>query len=373
MADLLEDCLFIVFQKLETSDDRNAFGLTCRRWLQIQNAARRSLTFQLSYSPDVYQLYARYLPRLLARFPLLSSVSLAGCTELPDSALTLLRDSGSTLRSLSLFCCLGITDSGISLVATGCLNLVSITLYRCNITDMGLECLAKCCCALVNINLSYCLLISDRGIAALSRDCLQMKLLVISSCRSITGIGFAGCSPTLAYLEADSCMLTREGLLGVVSGGGLEYLNVSGLRCWSNGDSLDGIGAGFAAKLRFLNFRMCRFVGNESVAAIAKGCPLLEEWSLAVCHEVRVSGWSAIGSSCKKLKVLHVNRCRNLCDDGLEALRHGCRQLEILYIHGCRKVTLLGLEAFKMFRQEVQLKRDECVYIGPCLDNLFTQ
>ncbi|MQL76200.1 hypothetical protein Taro_008567, partial [Colocasia esculenta] len=371
IEDLTDDCLLTIFQKLETYDDRNAFGLTCRRWLQIQNTARRSLTFHLSYNPKAYQCYIRLLPRVLARFPFLSSVSLAGCTELPDSAITRLRDSGPTLRSISLYYCSGMTDPGISLMSTGCPHLVSITLYRCNITDEGLECLAKNCSALVNINLSYSMFISDHGIAAISRDCLQMRVLVVSSCKGITGTGFTGCSSTLTYVEADSCMLTMEGFLGMVSGGGLEYLNVCGLKGWGNGDGLAGIGAGFATKLRFLNLRMCRYVSDKSVAAIAEGCPLLEEWSLAVCHEVRLQGWSAVGSNCKKLKVLHVNRCRNLCDHGLAALRNGCEGLEILHIYDCRRVTSEGLETFKLARGGVQLKREERVYIGPSLDDFF--
>ncbi|XP_010930270.1 F-box/LRR-repeat protein 12 [Elaeis guineensis] len=370
---LPDDCLLIICRKLQNITDRNAFGLTCRHWLHIQNLARRSLSFHFSYNPNIYQVYIRYIPRLLVRFPYLNSISLAGCTELPDSALVRLRDSGSSLQSLSLYCCFGITDNGLTQVSTGCTNLVSITLYRCNITDVGLESLAEYCRSLENINLSYCILISDRGINAIARRCLKLYAFMISYCKGLTGMGFKGCSSTLTYLEADSCMLTPEGLLEVVSGGGLEYLNVSNLRNWVGMDGLGGIGAGSAPRLRFLNLRMCRFVGDESVAAIAKGCPLLEEWSVAVCHEIHISGWSAIGSNCRNLKILHVNRCRKLCDQGLQALRDGCGQLEVLYMHGCRKVTHVGLETFKIQRQDVEIRREECVSIGPCMDDLFAQ
>eukprot|EP00262_Sarcandra_glabra_P013851 TRINITY_DN3919_c0_g1_i1.p1 TRINITY_DN3919_c0_g1~~TRINITY_DN3919_c0_g1_i1.p1 ORF type:complete len:330 (+),score=6.96 TRINITY_DN3919_c0_g1_i1:2-991(+) len=315
--------------------------------------------------------YVMYLPRLLVRFRRLTSLSLAGCTELSDSALTPLQSCGSNLRKLKLDCCFGITDNGLALVSRGCPSLVSISLYRCNITDTGLESLAKSCSALEHINLSYCILLSDHGVKALCRECCKIRALSISYCRGISGVGFQECSATLTFVEADSCLLTSEGVSSIVSGGGLEYLDVSSLRHWVCGDGLDGIGSGFGASLRFLNLRMCRFVGDESVAAIARGCPLLQEWSLAVCHEVKFSGWEAIGSHCHNLKVLHVNRCRNLCDRGLQGLRDGCERLVVLYMYGCRQISCVGLESFKRARGGIEIKREECPWVGPSFDEEF--
>ncbi|KAL5997991.1 hypothetical protein ACLOJK_008925 [Asimina triloba] len=341
------DCLGIIFSKLENCTDRNAFGLTCQRWLQIQNLAPMS-------SNDI-----RYLSRLLERFQQLDSISLAGCTELPDSALVQLQSFGSNLRTLFLDCCYSITDHGLVLVSAGCPSLAFVRLYRCNVSDVGLDILAKSCPLLEVVNLSYCNLLSDHGIRCLSESCRKLHAVTISSCRGITGVGFEGCSQTLAYIEADSCKLTSDGLRGVLSGGGLEYLNVSCMRTWAGGDKFASIGAGYAKGLRFLNLRLCRFVGNESVVPIAKGCPLLEEWNLAVCHEVRVAGWQAIGLNCHNLKVLHVNRCRNLCDLGLQALQDGCEKLAVLYVHGCGQVTSLALELFKMNRGDVDVRNGE--------------
>ncbi|WOL01294.1 F-box/LRR-repeat protein 12 isoform X1 [Canna indica] len=367
---LPDDCLQIIFQNLQTRGERNAFGLTCRQWLQIQNLARRSLALQLSYDPKVYRNYAIYLPRLLTRFPCLHSLSLAGCTELPDSALTELRHFGSNIRSLSLYCCFSISGHGFAHVSVGCPHLVSITLYRCCITDAGLRTLAEHCRVLENVDLSHCIQISDQGINALLGGCTKLRRLIISYCMDIRGTGFAGCSPTLTYLAADSCILSPEGLFLVVRGGGLEYLNVSSLRAYIDPDVLSVIGAGSASKLRFLNLRMCRFLSDHSVACIAQGCPLLEEWNLAVCHDVHNEGWFKIGSTCRNLRILHVNRCRNLNNLGLQALVD-CVRLTVLYMHGCQQVTYMGLEAFRMLRQDVEIRTEECVSIGSTVDNFF--
>ncbi|KAL0417944.1 UNVERIFIED_CONTAM: F-box/LRR-repeat protein 12 [Sesamum radiatum] len=171
---------------------------------------------------------------------LLQSLSLSGCIELPDS------------------------DHGLSFVAGGCPLLTVISLYRCSVTDIGLENLSQSCLTLKDVNLSYCSLISDHGIRALSQNCRHLRSINISHCRNVTGVGFQGCSQTLAYLEADSCKLEPEGISAIVSGGGLEYLNISKLvvHSWV---WLTTIDARFISKLRVLNFRLCRNIVIDAI------------------------------------------------------------------------------------------------------------
>ncbi|BAF28014.1 F-box/LRR-repeat protein 12 [Oryza sativa Japonica Group] len=367
---LSDDCLICIFNKLESESDRNAFGLTCKNWFKVRNIARKSIIFHCSFNPKVYKEHANCLSKLLARSPYLNLVSLAGLTELPDTALNQLRISGASLQSLSFYCCSGITDDGLEVVSIGCPNLVSLELYRCfNITDHGLENLCKGCHALKSLNLGYCVAISDQGIAAIFRNCPNISTIIIAYCRGLSGVGFRGCPGTLSHLEAESCMLSPDGLLDVVSGGGLEYLNLYNLKSPTGLDGLDRVG--YARSLRFLNLRMCRYLTDDSVTAIASGCPLIEEWSLAVCHGVRLPGWSAIGLLCNKLRILHVNRCRNICDQGLQALGDGCVCLQVLHIHGCGKITNNGLASFSIARPNVKQRADEVMCIGPSIEDLF--
>ncbi|KAL5062329.1 hypothetical protein RYX36_024066 [Vicia faba] len=292
------------------------------------------------------------------RFQHLESLSLCGCTELNDSGLTRLLSYGLNLQKLNLDCCLKVTDYGLSLVASGCPSLTSISLYRCiNISDDGLETLATACLSLKCINLSYCSQISDKGLKALTQRCRQLQAVNISHCESIRGVGFKGCSKSLTHVEAWSCKLNPEGVTGIISGGGIEYLDVSCLSWYPLGDTLLGIR--LSSNLKVLNFRMCRSVSDTSIVAIAMGCTLLEEWNLALCHEVRISGWQVVGLYCQNLKRLHVNRCRNLNDNGLQALRDGCRSLSVLYLNGCVHVTPFALELFKSHRANVCIKDEE--------------
>lgn len=117
---LPDDCLFFIFQWLECSTDRESFGLTCRHWLHIQNLSHRSVQFQCSLNQlnpsllfNAHQhINSFHLNRLLVRFQHLQSLSLSGCTELPDSGLTQLQYYGSNLQTLHLDCCFGIIDDG---------------------------------------------------------------------------------------------------------------------------------------------------------------------------------------------------------------------------------------------------------------------
>ncbi|KAL2508132.1 F-box/LRR-repeat protein 12 [Forsythia ovata] len=377
ITQLPDDCLYFIVERLDSSSDRESFGLTCRRWLHIQNSSRRSLQFQCAFtqlisaslSQPSTEITPFHLHRLLNRFQQLQSLSLSGCTDLPDSGLSLLARYGSNLQSLHLDCCFGITDHGLFFVASGCPSLTILSLYRCNVTDIGLETLSQSCFGLKDVNLSYCGLISDHGIRALSQKCPQLRAVKISYCRSVNGIGFQGCPQTLTHLEAESCKLEPEGIMGIVSGGGLEYLSLSNLIWCIQGDGLLSIGAGFASNLRVLNFRLCRTVGDETIVAISKGCPLLEEWNLALCHEIRVAGWESIGLNCQNLKRLHVNRCRNLCDRGFQALRNGCKRLRILYFTRCRLVSSTAIEIFKCLRSDVKIIEEE-IMCGEWLPDL---
>ncbi|MED6206072.1 hypothetical protein PIB30_023597 [Stylosanthes scabra] len=82
-------------------------------------------------------------------------------------------------------------------------------------------------------------------------------------------------------------------------------------------------------------FPAARFLLSWSaptVIAIGKGCKLLEEWNLALCHGVMVPGWRAVGFYCNNLKTLHVNGCEYFNFAGLVPLREGCESLSTLYI-----------------------------------------
>ncbi|KAI8523366.1 hypothetical protein RHMOL_Rhmol13G0067800 [Rhododendron molle] len=370
------DCLCYIFQLLDCKSDRDSFGLTCCLWLQVQNSSRQSLycpPFVLSPDTPSKCVSAKSklsLDRFLSRFRLLRSLSLSGCDDLPDSGLSSLQFYGSKLHFLRLDFCSSISDYGLSLVAAGCPCLTIISLFQCKISNVGLQILSKSCSALKDVNLSECFFITDKGIRALSQNCSQLRSVSVKLCGWLTGVGFDGCSETLSWLDASYCRVLPDGGRGIVSGGGLEYLRVSCLSdrcdCIYKDHGLATIGSsGLAKRLAVLDFQRCACVNDETVVAIAKGCPMLQEWSFASCYGVKIPGWESVGANCCNLKRLHVNNCRNLCDQGLQALRDGCKRLEILYVHGCDRISSTAMEVFKSLRGDVKIKEKQVFSIAP--------
>ncbi|MED6110261.1 hypothetical protein PIB30_041305 [Stylosanthes scabra] len=373
IMDLPDGCLTIIFHGLDCRTDRESFALTCRKWLYLRDSNLQSLQFSCSSSGPlplstngVVDLNTIHLPRLMRRFQQFESISLSGCRWLNDAGLSVLLGHGSNLLELNLDCCLNVNDYGLSLVSSACPSLTSISLHGCHdITDLGLETLASTCLCMEYVDISQCTQISDNGLRALTWCCRQLKGIKISYCDGITGVGFSGCSNTLARIEADYCNLNLEGIKGIVSSGGIEYLDVScgGLKyldaiqmfCSVYNPIQDPLaGIAFCSTIKILNFRLCKTVTDPTVIAIAKGCKLVEEWNLALCHGVSIPGWKAVGFYCNNLKTLHVNGCRRFNFSCLAFFRDGCESLSTVYITNSLKP--FEISRFSCKRPDVCLK-----------------
>ncbi|GJZ58413.1 leucine-rich repeat domain, L domain-like protein, partial [Tanacetum coccineum] len=190
-------------------------------------------------------------------------------------------------------------------ITNGCPLLSVISLYYCSIADSGLETLTKACKSLKDVSLECCTKITDRGILSLNQNCRQLRALNISCCRKVVGVSFNGISSTLTCLDAEDCALDMDatGVGRILSGGGLEYLNLSKGKI--PGDGLAAIGLGFASNLKILHFGKCSFIKDDAIIEISKGCPLLQEWNLSFCEQIGIRGWESIGLYCKNLETLH--------------------------------------------------------------------
>ncbi|MCL7033649.1 hypothetical protein MKW94_022479 [Papaver nudicaule] len=334
---------------LETSDDRKSFGLTCRDWLHIQNNNHESLWYCNNYHREnKYGYYPKISPenlakvtvRLLFRFQHLKYLSLRGLPRITGFVHPNSPPFGSKVEGLFLDRCSVYSDMQLARIISWFPRLTNVTLDSTNITDKGLEALAKCCASLKTVYLPRCLWITDLGISFLLQKCRELHTLSIRSCINITGIGFLGCAHTLADLVAGGCRLTPEGISAIVSGGGLEYLNLR------TSEELAEV------EERFMN------INTEAIVTISNGCPLLKELFLSDCEEVELEGWKAIGQNCKELSELFVMGCQKLCDLGLQAMCDGCNKLSDLYVDREKNnCSNFALELFKRKRPGVM-----CLY-----------
>nr|GEZ74087.1 hypothetical protein [Tanacetum cinerariifolium] len=303
---LSDDALYVIFKKLDTKLNRESFSLTCHHFLDIQDSNLKCLEIDsLRRPPTNQRISSCMLEKLLNRFRQLELLSVNLCIDVKDSGLRQLQNYGSKLRSLYLHDLFKVTNKGISYIASGCPLLSVISLSFCKITNRGLKNLSKSCKYLKEVNLFCCANITDNGIRSLNQNCRKLRTLNIGMCQNISGVGFQGCLPTLACLKAHSCVLSSTGITEMLSGGGLEYLNLANIICIGY-NGLAAIGLGFAANLKILDFNKCRFVTDDVVLSIAKGCPLLQEWNLSHCDRI---GTSALGNGCERLLVVSMKSC----------------------------------------------------------------
>ncbi|PWA99203.1 RNI-like superfamily protein [Artemisia annua] len=362
---LPSDALYLIFDKLKSCRDKRSFGLTCRTFLAIQNSSCKCLKLGCSMrsncSKHAMLDETIIAEKLFKRFTQFQSLSLGTCLKVSDSRLTALLKYCSNLRSLYLDNSYHFTNVGLTSIASCCPLLSIISLSRCSIRDSGLEILAKSCKSLKEVNISGCIRITDCGIWSLIENCNQLRALNISGCDEIVGRSFQVFSSTLTCLEAKYCAFNFIAVGRILSGGGLEYLNLSSLRhkLFNWGPGLESIGLGFAANLKILVMQMGDFVDDHVIMEISKGCPLLQEWNLSRCNKVRIAGWESIGLNCKNLERLHVNECENLCDIGLLALGNGCKHLSMICMKNCGQVTTTGIQHFQSQRVGVEIKYTE--------------
>ncbi|GKD99920.1 RNI-like superfamily protein [Tanacetum coccineum] len=259
---LPDDSLSIIFGKLDKKLDQESFGLTCHHFLDIQNSNTKCL--------DV------------GCYPWLSHSSST------DSGLSRMQKCGLKLHCVYNDDLFNVTHKVFSSIASRCPLLTAISLPDCEISNDGLKILTKSCKLLKEVDVSSCKRITDIGITFLIQNCRQLKTLNISNCNKIVGIGFQGCSPTLAILKADNCVLSSLGIFQILSGGGLEYLKFSSIEC-TEYIRPKAFGLGLS-NLKTIDFSKCSFVTDDVVLRIAKGCPLLQEWDLSFCDNIGTSG-----------------------------------------------------------------------------------
>ncbi|KAI3937235.1 hypothetical protein MKW92_051284 [Papaver armeniacum] len=242
--------------------------------LHIQNNNQESLWYHHSYGKDSHCILQKLSPECVPKVLYITDFNMLRSQFL-----------GSKIQKLCVDFISKYSNAELSLVSSWLPRLTDVSLKCSRITDRGLEALAKCCSSLEVVNIAGCCWITDSGINFLLQNCCKLRSLIIDSCSSIT-----------------------EGIEEIVSGGGLEDLDLSAKASEVRGST-----------------------NTEAVITISKRCPLLKKLYLLNCEGIEIKGWEAIGRNCKNLEH-HVFGCTKLCDLGLQALFNGCNKLSRLYI-----------------------------------------
>lgn len=311
---LTDDVLRVVLSKLETEEEKDAFGLVCVRWLRIQNTERR-------------RLRARAGPAMLGRM----ADRFSGLIELDLSQ--------STSRSFFP----GVTDSDLSVIAAGFPLLRVLNLSNCKgITDDGMITLGNVLACLQSLDVSDCKKLTDKGLVAIAKGCRNLRSLQLFGCRSITDELFRALSQNCSHLEdlglAGCFKITDSGIMRLVDGcRQIKCLDVS--KCGKIGDAgISRVAEVCSSSLKLLKLLDCCNVADKSILSLANSCCNLETLVIGGCRYISDELVKSLALSCSQsLRILRMSWCSNITDLTLSCIFSNCRHLTALDIGSCQE------------------------------------
>nr|XP_019709261.1 F-box/LRR-repeat protein 12 [Elaeis guineensis] len=113
---LTDDELRAVLARLEREEEKDTFGLVCKRWLRLQSSERRRLRARAG--PAMLRRMADRFSSLV-ELDLSQSVSRSFYPGVTDSDLSVIATGFRGLRILNLQNCKGVTDAGMITLGNG--------------------------------------------------------------------------------------------------------------------------------------------------------------------------------------------------------------------------------------------------------------
>uniref|UniRef100_A0A7N1A5N3 F-box/LRR-repeat protein 15-like leucin rich repeat domain-containing protein n=1 Tax=Kalanchoe fedtschenkoi TaxID=63787 RepID=A0A7N1A5N3_KALFE len=328
-----DDELRAILSRLETEQDKDAFGLVCKRWLRVQSTERKKLCVRAA--PHKLREMAARFSNLL-ELDLSQSVSRSFYPGFTDSDLAVVASAFTCLRVLTLHYCKGISDAGLVAVGKGLPNLQSLDASYCpKLTDKGISAAAEGCKDLQKLHLSGCRLITDRLLLVLSNSCHNLEELGLQGCKNITDAGLT----TLV----DGCRR-------------MKLLDVN--KCHKVGDNgIINVAKACSSSLKSLKLLDCNKVGDQSIFTLARYCNNLETLIIGGCRSISDKSIESLAAACKdSLKILRMDWCLNITDASLTWILTECTYLEALGIGCCEKVTDAAFQGLSNHRSELAIK-----------------
>ncbi|EPS67415.1 hypothetical protein M569_07360 [Genlisea aurea] len=392
---LSEEIVFIILDFLnENSLDKKSFSLVCKSFYEIESRHRKLLK----------PLRSEHLPRVLARYPYITTLDLSLCPRITDASLAVVSSScRGMLTSVNISRSKFFSQLGLSNLVMKCNNLVEIDLsnatelrdpaaaaiaeaknleklwlVRCkSITDIGIGCIAVGCRKLKLLSLKWCLGVGDLGVGLVAVKCKDMRCLdlsylpitnrclsqvlelkqleelVLEGCFGVDDDGLAALklgSSSLETLDMSSCgNVSYRGLSSLTSAAGsLRQLVLS------YGSRVDHILADTLKKLSMLQsikLDGCN-VTCQGLKAIGNWCVSLSELSLSKCVGVTDEGLASLVAKHKDLRHLDITCCKRITHVSLAHVTNSCTSLASLRMESCTSVTP---EAFVLIGQRLPM------------------
>eukprot|EP00741_Cyanophora_paradoxa_P015878 tig00020909_g15329.t1 len=316
----------------------------------------KSLSYVLQTASDLQDLILdecqvtdALLKDLSAAPPPLRRLSLAGCRMVSDAGAIPLLKACPALRSLSLHNIPKLTDQSLGAAAVCCPDIEEIDIgWNDNFTDTGVQALGQRCKSLHTVRMAGCRELTSRAL-------LHVAMLVgprlaeldILRCEKVSDNGprcIADKCPNVRSLRIGfCCRLTDESVRALGSGlRSVTDLDLSNIRLLSDGALAAGIEP-LADSLERLNLYSCARLTDEAAGAVAR-CRRLRRLVLSFVGELSDEGLAAVARGCPELEELEVSSCRLLTDGGVAAAAGALPRLRLLNAAGVR-LTDAGVDA----------------------------
>ena len=217
-------------------------------------------------------------------------LTILGNTEMSESSLRKLIETGIYIRSLNVSGCGHVLEySGFKAIFENCNYLENLNLNTCHmLDDEGLKLIADHCSFLISIDIGHCILTTDVGIEVLSVSCSRIKCLNMQFCSNVTDRGMTSIAKNLKNLQ---------------------HLNIMG--CENISDKTLIYLGDYCKNLMHLNIVGCinvtgkssfRYILHEYVWFIL-GCDKLTTRSIIISFFISDNGIRRIARSCTDLQI----------------------------------------------------------------------
>ncbi|KAF8035868.1 hypothetical protein BT93_C1788 [Corymbia citriodora subsp. variegata] len=358
---LPDECLFEIFRRLPTGQERSACACVSKRWLLLMSNIRgdelccnkATLPLKREDIPSENKEISGdeppaikddgYLSRVLegkkatdvrlaaiavgtsshgglGKLLIRGNNSIRGVTDL---GLRAVARGCPSLKVLSIWNVSSVGDEGLIEIANGCRQLEKLELRHCNaVSDKALISLAKNCPHLTDISIDSCSTIRNEGLQAIGHNCPNLKSISINNCPHVGDQGIA------SLLSNTSCVLTKVKL---------QALHVTDLSLAVIGHYGKSVTDLILVNLQNVSERGFWVMGN------GHGLQKLRSFTVTSCQGMTDLGLEALGKGCPNLKQLCVHNCALLSDRGLDSFGKASLSLERLQLEECHRITQYGL------------------------------
>ena len=268
------------------------------------------------------------LTKILPLCPNLVALDLTNISSTTDRSIIALAQSATKLQGLNLGGCKHITDEGLLALAANCSLLRRIKLSGVkSVTDVAVSAIVKSCPLLLEFDLNGCSKITDVAVRDLWTNSAHMRELRLAQCSELTDLAFPANPQPQQQTES-----ILPGAQPFPAGLATNLDVLPPLRLTR-----------ICEHLRMLDLTSCALLTDEAVEGIVTNAPKLRNLVLAKCSQLTDTAVESICKLGKHLHYLHLGHAASITDRSVRTLARSCTRLRYIDL-ACMCLVCVGPE-----------------------------